>query len=85
MVFLAETTRQGAGFHTWRFRYCLHWRLCFDHQLAFLIEYVATLAKMLRVIGGFLFKATRQSAGLLFGGVDMAYICVLCSDRQHYT
>ena len=37
---------------------------------------MVTLAKMLRVIGGFLIKATRQGAGFLLGVVDMAYIFV---------
>ena len=44
--------------------------------MAFLIEYVATLAKLLMVIGGFLFEAARQAAGFILGVVDIAYICV---------
>ena len=49
--------------------------LC-HHQLVFLIEYVATLAKLLMVIGGFLFEATRQGAGFILGIVNIAYFCV---------
>ena len=45
--------------------------------MAFLIEYVATLAKLLMAIGGFLFEATRQGTGFIFGVSDIAYICVV--------
>jgi len=45
-------------------------------DMAFLVEYVATLAKLLMVIGGFLFEATRQGAGFILGVVVIAYISV---------
>ena len=44
--------------------------------MVFLIEYVATLATLFMLVGGFLFEATRQNAVSLLGVVGIAYICV---------
>jgi len=45
-------------------------------DMAFLVEYVATLAKLLMVTGAFLFEATRQGAGFILSVVIIGFLSV---------